>query len=250
MILDARGIIIDNRPERAAELKQRLGSVITFSDYLSVRSPREGMEVLAEQYFEVCFISAEFTSEDVNSLLFDLSRLKQESPVVVVQVRDDLRANEVREDLAGSRFATVITRHITEQDSVALLRVLNQLVQKREVKRRCQESYVMMDLALREIDRVAKDIKRGKKRKLTRSAFVSSLQECIEFNPAVLESYFDQLEKQLEKSVPAKDVTVIIPQRLFDLDLPGLSNGTYEGQSLRVWEMLAQKFGVPKGSQF
>lgn len=248
MILETRGIIVDKRPERATELKQRLGSVITFSDYLSVRSPREGMEVLAEQYFEVCFISAEFTSEDIDSLVFDLSRLKQERPVVLVQVRDDLRVNEVREDLAGSRFATVITRHITEQDSLALLRVLNQLVEKREVSRRCQESYVMMDLALREIDRVAKDLKRGKKRKLTRSAFASSMQECIEFNPTVLESYFEQLEKQLEKSVPAKDLKVVIPQRLFDMDLPGLSNGTYEGQSLRVWEMLAEKFGMPKGS--
>jgi hypothetical protein len=248
MILETRGIIVDKRPEKAAELKQRLESVVAFSDYLSVRSPREGLEVLAEQYFEVCFISAEFTSEDINSLIFDLSRLKQESPVVLVQVRDDLRANEVREDLAGSRFGTVITRHMTEQDSVALLRVLQPLVQKREVNRRCQESYTMMDLALREIDRVAKDLKRGKKRKLTRSAFTSSMQECLDFNPAVVESYFEQLEKQVEKSVPSREVTVVIPQRLFDMDLPGLSNGTYEGQSLRVWEMLVEKFGIPKGA--
>ena len=73
------------------------------------------------------------------------------------------------------------------------------------------------------------------------------MRECLEFNPAILESYFAQLEKQLEKSVPARDVIVTVPQRLFDMGLPGLSNGTYEGQSLRVWEMLAEKFGVIKG---
>jgi hypothetical protein len=247
MRVEVRGIIIDNRPERAAELKQRLETVVAFLDYLPVRSPREGVEVISEQYFEVCFISAEFATEELSSFILDLSHLKHENPCVLIQVRDDLRANELREDLAGSRFATVLTRHVTEQDSAALLGVLQALVQRREVKRRCQESHMMMDLALREIDRVAKDLKRGKKRTLTRGAFSSSMRECLEFNPAVLESYFVQLAKQLEKSVPARDVIVTVPQRLFDMGLPGLSNGTYEGQSLRVWEMLAEKFGVTKG---
>lgn len=246
MALEIRGIIIDKRPEGAAQLKERLESVVVFSDHLFVRSPREGLEILAEQYFEVCFISADFDPEDVNTLVRDLARLKQETPIALIQVRDDLRASELREDLAGSRFATVLSRHLTEQDAAALLNVLRSLVWRKTVKQRCQESHTMIDLVLREIDRVSKDIKRGKKRKLTRGTFSSVIRDCLDFSPIVLESYFLELEKRVEQSPPAKDVSLKIPERLFELGLPGLSNGTYEGHSLRVWEMLVEKFGEPK----
>jgi hypothetical protein len=244
MPIETTCLFIDNRPAQAARLKEQLNAVLSFSDQLVVRSPREGLEIIAEQHFEVCFIASSFPAEDVNAFIRDLAALQLEQKVLLIQVRDGFAAHDVRAELAGERFATVISRDVTTADVEALSSALQWVAKEREVRRRCHENSIMVDLLLRDVSRVSKDIKRGKQRKLTRTSFTSYIRDHIEFSPAVRESYFSELEKRVEHSQPAKDITLKIPERMFALDLPGLSNGTYEGQSLRVWEMLAARFGV------
>ena len=64
-----------------------------------------------------------------------------------------------------------------------------------------------------------------------------------------MEHYLTFLEQRLSKSEPAVNKVPKVPQRLFERNFPGLSNGTYEGQSLRVWDMLVRKYGVAEDQE-
>lgn len=238
--------MIDRKPEAGLLLKQQLERYWSFERFEVVSSLQEAFGLVAEPDFVLCLISSEFIGEELNTFMREIRELKRTNPLMLIQVRDAIGATESRADLAGKRFATVITRACSQQDRDFLALALQGLISQREVIEKTNDSEQMAELVLLELNRVARNLKRGKQQMLFRAPLSTVIRECVDFDPQVMENYVRFLDRRVSNSAPAADIVLQIPKRLFDKKFPGLLNGTYQGHSLRVWDMLVRKYGVPR----
>jgi hypothetical protein len=239
-------LLIDLKPDAALRFKQLLEKHWEFERFEIASSLPEALGIVTTQGFDLCLLSNEFIGEELNAFMCDVKQGKRSSAMLLIQVREAIGATESRADLAGKRFATVITRTCSQQDRDFLALALQGLIIQREVTEKTNDSEHMAELLLRELKRVGRNLKRGREGMLFRAPLATVIKECVEFDPQVMENYVRFLDRRVSESAPTPDVVLQIPKWLFDKKFPGLANGTYEGHSLRVWDMLVRKYGVLK----
>jgi hypothetical protein len=245
MELEAKGIIIDKSVDAAEVLQQALLPEIRLLDVEVRRTVHKAIQSFRESAFEVCLVSDAFPVEELEAFFKDVRLLQKEASCVFVQVKDSLEGTD-RSSLVSKGFATIITRKATDGDKHALHDVLKELCFKNEIKRKRVDVDTAIKLLMLEIDRVCRDRKRGLDRKFSRNLVSDFVTEQVDFHLEILDAYFKALETYSDKGTPDKHVDIELPRSILDLNLPGFVDGTYSGTSLRVWDMLRDKYGKPK----
>jgi hypothetical protein len=71
----------------------------------------------------------------------------------------------------------------------------------------------------------------------------------VQFSEKVMQSYFESLEKRTGEAQPRTVDRLNVPAEVLKRALPNLTKDGYKGVSHRVWELLAQKYGVKIGEE-
>ncbi len=246
MELEARGIIIAKSIESAEALSGALLPEIKLTDFEIRRTLLKAIQSFRETPFDICFISESFSLEELESFFSDVKALKRQDRCVFVQVRDELGEGVRRDSLADQGLATIVNSHVTDGDKAAIGDLLVELLKRHEIQKRTLDVETAIKLMMLEIDRVSSDRKRGRHREYSRNILSGFVTEQLNFHSDIMDGYFKALEHLSEKSAPSKSLMVKLPQSLIDRHLPGIVDGEYTGTSLRVWEMLREKFGSEK----
>jgi hypothetical protein len=245
MDIELKCLILDKTVEAAEELQGLLQPEITFSEFEVRRTLHKGVQAFRETAFDLCIVSEAFSSEELKAFFADVKTLQGQNRGVFIQVREVLQEGFDRRSLNDEGFASIITRKATEGDKAAIADAVKDFVARKEVRRRKVDVETSVKLIMLEIDRVAKERKRGQDKHFSRSILSDFMTEQLEFHSDVLDGYFKALETYSEKGKPGEDLIVELPREFLALCPPGIVDGTYVGTSLRVWEMLQEKFGKP-----
>jgi len=248
MELEARGIIIAKTIESAEALNGALLPEIKLLDFEIRRTLLKAVQSFRETPFDICFISESFTLEELKSFFSDVKALKRHSNCVFVQVREELAEGVRRDSFSEHGIATIINSRVTDGDKAAIADLLVELLKRQEIQKKRLDVETAIQLMMLEIDRVSTDRKRGKHREFSRNILSGFVTEQLDFHSDIMDGYFKALEHLSEKGTPNKNMIVELPQFMLNRHLPGITNGEYTGASLRVWEMLRDKFGHEAGS--
>jgi len=244
MEVEAKSIIIDRSIEEAEVLQAKLLPELKLTGIDIRKSLLKGIHAFREEAFDVCFISDGFDEEEVKAFFSDVKTLSRENGCVFVQVRDSVKEGFNRTELRQIGFDLIISRKINENDKSALCEAVIALLSEREIKRKVFDVDMAVKLIVAEIDRVWKDRLRGVKRSFTRTMLSDFMVDEVGFHADVLEGYLAALEKYTQTPPPDMTTTIAMPEEL--VDLPGFKDGSYSGVSLRVWEMLKDRYGREK----
>jgi hypothetical protein len=248
MELEARGIIIYKSVEMAEELNESLLPEIRLTDYEVRRTLLKGIQSFRESDFDICFISDSFSLAELKPFFSDIKALKGDGACVFVQVREALGEGVQRNSLSEAGFSTIINHNVTDGDKSSIAESLKELLAKQEIKKRRIDVESAMKLIMLEVDRVAKDRKRGIDRPFSRDMLAGFVDDQLDFHSEVMDAYMKALDKLSDQGKPVKDLIVSLPEHMIEKNLPGIVDGQYAGASLRVWEMLREKFGKEAGS--
>ncbi len=197
-----------------------------------------------EDNFEICFISDSFPDEDVSSFINDMKQMGKDKTCLFVKLCASLPEEFNRGSLEPQGFGTVITNKGTAADKQALQSALDNRFYVKEVRKRKVNVDEMMESLLKEIDRAAMDHRRGVHRKMI-AIPMDGIEIDTQFDMAVLDSYFESLQKKTEGAAPRTIERLEIPDEVLKRALPELTKDGYKGASQRVWELLSAKYGVP-----
>lgn len=243
-----RGVIIHPNSNSSQAFVQALQAKIEMKEAERSRSLREAVQLFTESDFEICIISASFPAEELDAFFRDLKSLKKHQHTIFVQVRDVLEEGFNRLSLRSSGFDTVVSSGFSDADKEALSEQLKRLVEHQVIRKKSINVEEALNLLMIEIDRASKNRRRGRKDKFTRQSISGFMATQLDGTyEEVLDAYYRALEAYANKGVPYEEKKAVLPENLTKGNMPGIVNGEYTGTSLRVWEMLQQKFGVKVG---
>jgi len=242
--LEVRALILDKQRDAAIALNSALLPEIICGDLTVRPSLRKGIEALKDGNYDMALISEGFNDADLQAFFSDLKALKKDQECLVVEVRESLEDGFDRHSVVEMGYATVITRKSTEADKTVLIDKLTSFLQARTMRHKHIDVDVAVKLLVLEIDRVSRNRKRGIMQGLNRDMVSIFMSEQLGFHDEILMGYLEALERYTSESKPDKDVVTALPEKLLAKELPGVKDGQYVGVSLRVWDMLRDRFGV------
>lgn len=245
-IREVSALVVDSNTEGVDEFVRSLGPEVKFASVDVTASLRKAVLSHSEEEFQICFVSDRFPEQDTFSFFKDVRSIQHAAACIFVQVREEIPEDLGADALKAGGFSTAVSRRGTFKDKENLLKALEDCFYAREVKKRKLDVETGMSKLLAEIDRAAIDIRRGVPRKLA-AIRMDGIELDVQFDPEVLESYFETLEKQTEAAAPRVIEKLKIPEKVLQRALPGLSAEGYKGASHRVWKMLASRYGVKAG---
>lgn len=211
-------------------------------------SLRKGAISHSEESFEICFISHSFDQSDLQSFFQDMDKIGRKDTCLFVRIDEEVADDFDRSSAASDGFVTVVSRKGSHADKEALTQALqNRFFVKEESKRKIDVDS-MMQMLLKEIDRTASDRRRGVDRKLV-AIPMDGIELDVQFSEKVMQSYFESLEKRTGEAQPRTVDRLHVPAEVLKRALPNLTKDGYKGASHRVWELLAQKYGVKIGEE-
>ncbi len=242
-VLELAVLVIDDSQERAMDLLRSLQPEIQFtaSDYTV--SLRKAVLSHNEENFNVCFISEKFETADLESFFRDMAQMGKKETCFFVRVYEELAEGFQRPSLSELGFDTVISRKGAYDDKQTIQQELHKRFFEKQVEKRKLGVDEMMQMVLKEIDRTASDKRRGLDRKMVAIA-MDGIELDVDYSDEVLAGYFEALEKRTEGAKPRTIDRLDIPDSVLKRALPNLTKDGYKGNSHRVWELLAQKYGV------
>ncbi len=211
----------------------------------------KGVKSLLEEAYDLCLISDAFPLPELEVFFRDVTGSVQSKGCVFVLVKDKLAKEFDRSSLAEFGFQTVVTRNLANADIEVITKLLAGKLHACEVKRRVIDVDKALQIAFKEIDAMAADIKRGAKRDInTLSMDFINLQ--ADFDQEILDEYLTKLVEKTEGAeTPVLNTKLEIPAQILARNLPKLSKDTYTGASRRVWKVLVDMHGqnTPKKSK-
>lgn len=244
MTTEIRGIIIDKNAERAAQLNQSLMPEIIISELTIKQNPLKAVQAFKDNTYDLCLVSDAFSADDIKALTSDLKAMHGEIDCLMVQVKDVFEEGFDRKSVEPLGFYTAVSRKLTEGDKIVLCTALLEFIHSRAIRNKKVDVDTAVKLLILEIDRVSTNRRRGIIQHYDRSIVSGFLAEQISFHNDVLDGYINALERYTSDAKPDKALIVELPSHLSEINLPGIEDGQYVGTSLRVWEMLRDKFGV------
>ncbi|RMG40883.1 MAG: hypothetical protein D6719_09765 [Candidatus Dadabacteria bacterium] len=238
-------LIVDQQAHLAEELTEALKPEVELDEIDFTTSVHRAIQSHIQVDYNVCFISDKFPMEDLETFFRDFKKLekKNDPPCVFVQVKEKLDEKFDPEPFKKLGFSAFITRKGTHADKEALMEALKDFFHEHEIKTRTFNAARALNIWLSEIDRVARDKRRGKEAKLNTIAAEGISRE-TQYDEEVLNNYFRELEKKLENATPEESSHINVPDEVLKKDLPHLEKDKYSGASSRVWSKLLQKHGV------
>jgi hypothetical protein len=145
-------------------------------------------------------------------------------------------------------FHGVISMLGTHADREELRESLKDWRYEEEINKRSVDVDSALNLVLSQVDRIARDLKRGVKNKFDSLPF-DFINTQTDFDDELQNRYFSKLEKKTSISEPENAKGIQIPDVILKKNLPKLLGNKYSGTSQRVWKMLLKKHGVKDDPQ-
>lgn len=246
--LDVKTLIIAHQAQEATALTRSFLPHIDLVSNDFTTSLRKAMLSFAEEDYEVCFIFDKFSDDDLRAFFKDLNEVGKLEKCLVILVRETLPDDFDPAELQKQGFHGVISSRGTHADITTLTSFMKERFLVKEIRRRKFSVKEMVSMLLKDIDRTASDIRRGFSHKLI-AIPMDGIEVDVEFNPEILDSYFEQLMVETEGAKPRTIDKLNIPEDVLQRALPGLSKEGYVGASHRVWEFLAERYGIPMSEE-
>lgn len=244
MSLELKGLIVEKQAEHGAALNQSLLPDIVLVGFEIRTNLHKAIQAVKESTFDVCFIADGIDNDGLSAFFSDMRALKKIDDVFFVQVRDKFEEGFDRKSVEEAGFGTVVCRAMTDGDRSALMLAIKEFLHIREIKRKRVDVSTAVELLLLELERVYRNKKRGVNLGFRRAMIADYMSEQLDFHSEVFVGYIEALEKHTEKSQPGKSAVLNIPMSDQGRNLPGMEDGNYVGVSLRVYDMLQEKFGT------
>ncbi|MDC0358279.1 hypothetical protein OAO01_05625 [Oligoflexia bacterium] len=232
--------------EAASDLTKVYGSDFCFEECDFTNKLHKAIQSVRDIAYNLCFISDQYSMAETRSFFADYEKLDKDQVCVFVQVRDQLEKDFDRTSLSAAGFTTIISRIGTHADKETLRETLKTLLFQDAIREKKITVEVALDIVLRDLDKVARERKRGRDCKLDKLA-VDFIALQTEFNEEVLQKYFNQLAEKTGEAEPQNQHEVKIPTQVLQRQLPNLKSNTYTGASSRVWAKLLKRYGLEEG---
>ena len=247
MELALKGLLVDKQGSSVEELEECLKPDLHFEYCNQVNSVHKALEKYMEGEYNVCFISSTFPEEEVREFIKDYEKVKKEMPCVFIQLRDTLSLEFDRSSVERIGFATVVSKIGDHRDKDALWEALKPLIELLEKQSTQADVTRAVDSLMGDIDKVAKQRKRGAKAKLS-TIYSGFVDDETTKNPELLEEYFETLVETAEEAKPFTAVKIEVPENILKKNLPNLEKDKYTGASHRVWDKLLDLHGIEEGA--
>lgn len=237
-------LFVDDNPKAIEAFVQRLTPIVGAGAYDTALNMQSALDAHINHAYQLCFINNNFDRNQVSVFLNDLKKvyLERKKPSLFYQLWNN-KITPMQVDIArGLGFTDAISREVDKRDSAMLAKSADQVVAELEVAVFNQEIDTNMERILDELDRVARDRKRGRS---TRFNTISAnfVTDKTGIDHRILEKYFETLGRLSESRSSPLATYVRIPENILKKNLPELTADGYIGQSSRVWEKLLKKHG-------
>lgn len=251
MNLNIRVLIVDENRENADELARALMPHLTFIGHDTVCSIQEALDAHIASPYDICFVSSRFQGEKIAGFLRDIKKLYSqtlERLCIFIQFHPALAPDYDCKPMEAIGFNTVISKELEKPDIKKLKEALKEIIEFNLISEKISDIDSTTKLILQEIDRVSNDRKRGVGTKFNTIAldFAANL---VEFDPRIMEKYFEKLVDQSADAKAPRVTRVRIPAKVLKRNLPKLLEDKYQGASSRVWKKLLNKYGISEGDQ-
>lgn len=235
-------LLVDIYADAVKRTTQALWPEIQFTKADYSNSLNDAFQKLVESNYNLCFIHNTF-QENLDVFFRDMERLGRHKTCVFVQLWDRLPKDLDLTPILEMGFSAIISRDVSSDEKAALRDVLQLELRRQEIDRRVVDVQEATHFVIRELDRVAREHKRGHSKKFDNliHSFIGMLTE---FDDEVLDQYFDALIEE-SKDSPTFEVSKLkVPEEVLKRRLPHLDEDSYSGKSHRVWEKLLKHYGI------
>ena len=233
MHIELKGLIIDKTSESLELLEAALNPDIVFEYIDLVNTVNKAVEYHMGMEFELCLISEEFSIEEVKSFFADFAKLGKKEPCLFIQFRKNCDIELDRESLKSVGFATIISTAGDHKDKECLWKALKPFLNQRKYAEVVEELDSVVEKLLNEVDRIALEHKRGKKKKFN-NVVSRYLQDTSKEFEKIKEVYLEKLLEESNNAAAFEPSKVEVPDDILDKKLPHLYKDGYKGQSYRV----------------
>ncbi|MCB0354059.1 MAG: hypothetical protein KDD64_11055 [Bdellovibrionales bacterium] len=232
----------------AQQLIDAYGDEYDFGEVEFTTSLLKAIQSLQEGSFDICCVAASYSDEEIREFFLDFNKLQLEKACAFVQVHSTLEPDFDRDMPKQFGLHGIISLQGTHVDREELSQALVDWKHEKEIVEKKIDVEGALNVVLRDIDRAARDLKRGKKQKMNQipSEFISIQTD---FDEEVLKSYFNKLSVKTEQSEPEEADLIKVPEEVLKKNLPFLEEDKYGGVSQRVWKKLLRKMGEKKDTQ-
>jgi hypothetical protein len=233
MQLELKGLIIDQETSSLEALDAALQPDVVFEYLDVVNSVHKAVQYHIDMDFDICFISEKFPAAEVKSFFSDYEKLEKKIPCIFIQFREKCDFDLDRESLQSQGFAAIISYAGDHKDKEYLWKALKPLINKQGYQEAVSELDSVVNKLLNEVDKIARERKRGKNKKLNNIVGRYLQDTSTEFEN-LKQAYLDKLIKETEEAEAFEPTEVVIPDAILDKKLPELKKDGYKGQSHRV----------------
>lgn len=248
MAASIRALILEQNAGWAEKIMEGLGSKFTFAAFDNAPNLTEALQLHIDNWYSMCLLPETLNAETVATFMADYAKLERQPGCVFVQVRASVDSTFDRTSLRDKGFTTVISRDINKSD----IAVLEQVLHTRSVAEQIQEKIVDVEgaikLVLSEIDRAAKEKKRGRQPKLNKLS-ANFVSWNANFDEQVLKTYFNSLTEKTAQHKATKQTVLHIPKDVKEKAPPLMTEEGYVGVSERVFKKLERLYGEDVPSQ-
>lgn len=236
-------LIVSPGKDQAQLLTDAYNEHFMIGESHSTRTLHKAIQSHLEEDYDVCMIWEDYNTEELQSFFKDYEKLGKRKFCLFLQVKKTIPEEFDQSKLKETGFLGAVSPHANFADREYFETILQDNSYDKEIYRRKIDVTDALAVALREIDRVARDTKRGRATKFnTLSLDFISMQ--TEFDQQILDKYFQELSHKTEEAAPEEVFQVQIPDKVLKRQLPNLSENNYTGASDRVWKKLKKRYGV------
>ncbi|MCO6429689.1 MAG: hypothetical protein J5J00_02430 [Deltaproteobacteria bacterium] len=249
--LSFRLLLMHEDRARAAELAKELSNFIPFMGHDIVTNEQAALESHLHNPYDICIVSPAFPDAKMEVLIRDLSQLyaqKYGRMCRFVRYSAEPPSEGALNSASTAGFDCVVSALFDAQDRKRLEELGSEMRRAAEIQEYTRDLDCTMQRILSEVDRVARDRKRGRQTSFN-TVSIDFVSDLVEFEPAVFEKYLNSLCNQAEKAEAAKYSKVKIPAAVLKKNLPKLFEDRYAGPSSRVWKKLLKKYGIPAADE-
>ncbi|MCB0333234.1 MAG: hypothetical protein KDD55_07020 [Bdellovibrionales bacterium] len=240
-------ILVVNNQDRSGRLAKAINEAYsphyTFGELQYTTNLHKAIQLFREEDFHLCFIDSQFEEDDIKAFVKDYNELGKDIPCAFIQVHQIVKGELDRMMPKMLGFHAVISTQGSAADREDIDEALEFWSEEAEIAKRKIDVTSALDLILKEVDKAARDVKRGMFTKFnTIPSEFAALQ--TEFHNDIADKYFRELNDKTEEAEPENAIRVEIPEDILKRALPGLEKDKYTGVSRRVWQRLLKKHGI------
>lgn len=238
----------DKHGKFASEFHDVYGDEYTFNEVEFTNSLHKAIQSLDEKPYDLCVISDSFPDEELATFFSDYVKVNQTGGCIFVYALDLIPDDFDSDKYLKMGFHGVISLQGNFIDRSILKDALKEWHYEEEINRRSYDVDSALNLVLSELDRLARDKKRGIDKQFNQipSEFIN-LQ--TEFDEQILHRYYAKLMRKANNAEPENAKGVKIPEVVLRKELPNLTENVYSGASQRVWKKLLRLHGVKNPDQ-